>query len=57
LALSLAHVNPIHRLVQAAVLNGVGAAPFPVVVMGVSSSRLLIGDSVNGKAVKILGSG
>jgi Mn2+/Fe2+ NRAMP family transporter len=38
-----------------AVINGVAAAPFLVVVMWVSSSRQLMGEYVNGKAAKILG--
>jgi Mn2+/Fe2+ NRAMP family transporter len=54
-ALSLLHVNPIHLLVLVAVLNGVAAAPFLVVVMWVSSSQRIMGDYVNGKAAKILG--
>jgi Mn2+/Fe2+ NRAMP family transporter len=53
--LSLLHVNPIHLLVLVAVINGVAAAPFLVVVMWVSSSRQLMGEYVNGKAAKILG--
>jgi hypothetical protein len=53
--LSLLHVNPIHLLVLMAVINGVAAAPFLVVVMWVSSSRQLIGEYVNGRAAKILG--
>jgi Mn2+/Fe2+ NRAMP family transporter len=55
MVLSLLHVNPIHLLVLVAVLNGVAAAPFLVVVMWVSSSKRLMGDYVNGKAAKILG--
>jgi Mn2+/Fe2+ NRAMP family transporter len=54
-ALSLVQVNPIHLLVLVAVLNGVAAAPFLVVVMWVSSSERLMGDYVNGKAAKIFG--
>jgi hypothetical protein len=54
-ALSLLDVNPIHLLVLVAVINGVAAAPFLVVVMWVSSSQRLMGDYVNGKAAKILG--
>jgi Mn2+/Fe2+ NRAMP family transporter len=42
-------------LVFVAVLNGVIAAPFLVVVMFVSSNRKLMGEYVNGKASKILG--
>jgi Mn2+/Fe2+ NRAMP family transporter len=54
-ALSLLNVNPIHLLVLVAVINGVAAAPFLVVVMWVSSSRRIMGDYVNGKAAKTLG--
>jgi Mn2+/Fe2+ NRAMP family transporter len=53
--LSLLHINPIHLLVLVAVINGVAAAPFLVVVMWVSSSQRIMGDYVNGKAAKILG--
>jgi NRAMP (natural resistance-associated macrophage protein)-like metal ion transporter len=54
-ALSLLQVNPIKLLVFVAVLNGVIAAPFLVVVMRVSSNRQLMGQYVNGKAAKVLG--
>jgi len=54
-ALSLLQVNPIKLLVLVAVINGVAAAPFLVVVMWVSSSQRLMGKYVNGKAAKILG--
>jgi NRAMP (natural resistance-associated macrophage protein)-like metal ion transporter len=54
-ALSLLHVNPIKLLIFVAVLNGVIAAPFLIVVMKVSSTKRLMGDYVNGKAAKILG--
>jgi Mn2+/Fe2+ NRAMP family transporter len=54
-ALSLLHVNPIKLLIFVAVLNGVIAAPFLIVVMKVSSSKRLMGDYVNGRAAKILG--
>jgi Mn2+/Fe2+ NRAMP family transporter len=54
-ALSLLHVNPIKLLVLVAVINGVAAAPFLVVVMSVSSSRRIMGEYVNGNAAKILG--
>jgi len=53
--LSLLHVNPIKLLILVAVINGVAAAPFLVVVMCVSSSKRLMGDYVNGHAAKILG--
>jgi NRAMP (natural resistance-associated macrophage protein)-like metal ion transporter len=54
-ALSLLHVNPIKLLVFVAVINGVAAAPFLVVVMRVSGSRRIMGDYVNGNAASILG--
>ena len=54
-ALSLLHVNPIKLLILVAVINGVAAAPFLVVVMWVSSSKPIMGDYVNGNAAKILG--
>ena len=53
--LSLLHVNPIRLLVFVAVINGVAAAPFLVVVMRVSGSRRIMGDYVNGNAASILG--
>ncbi len=53
--LSAAHIDPIKLLVLVAVINGVAAAPFLIVVMCVSGSRPLMGDKVNGKAAKIIG--
>src|SRR5450759_5242452 len=49
-ALSLLHVNPIKLLVFVAVINGVAAAPFLVVVMRISGSKRIMGDYVNGSA-------
>jgi len=54
-ALSLLHVNPIRLLVFVAVINGVAAAPFLVVVMRISGSRRIMGDYVNGNTASILG--
>jgi Mn2+/Fe2+ NRAMP family transporter len=54
-ALSLLHVNPIKLLIYVAVINGVAAAPFLVVVMRVSGSKRIMGDYVNGNAARILG--
>jgi NRAMP (natural resistance-associated macrophage protein)-like metal ion transporter len=54
-ALSLLNVNAIKLLVLVAVINGVAAAPFLVVVMWISSSQRLMGEYVNGKAAKVLG--
>ena len=54
-ALSLLHVNPIHLLVFVAVVNGVAAAPFLVVVMLVSGSRSMMKDQANGRLATVLG--
>jgi len=56
-ALSLLGVNPIRLLVVVAVINGVAAAPFLVLVMMISSDRNIMGDYVNGKAARLLGWG
>src|SRR5450755_1685018 len=53
--LSLLHVNPIKLLVFVAVINGLAATPFLIVVMRVSGSRRIMGDYVNGNAARILG--
>jgi len=55
MALSLLAVNPITLLVFVAVLNGVVAAPFLVVVMLVSSDRQIMGENVNGKLARVIG--
>jgi Mn2+/Fe2+ NRAMP family transporter len=54
-ALSLLHVNPIRLLVLVAVINGIAAAPFLVVVMRISGSKRIMGEYVNGHAAKIFG--
>jgi NRAMP (natural resistance-associated macrophage protein)-like metal ion transporter len=54
-AFSLLQVNPIKLLVFVAVINGVAAAPFLFVVMRISSSRHLMGKSVNGLTANVLG--
>ncbi|HZU73910.1 MAG TPA: Nramp family divalent metal transporter [Acidimicrobiales bacterium] len=54
-ALSLLHVDPIKLLVFVAVINGVAAAPFLVVVMAVSSSRKLMGSYTNGAWARWVG--
>jgi Mn2+/Fe2+ NRAMP family transporter len=56
-ALSLLGVNPIKLLVIVAVVNGVAAAPFLVLVMMISNDRKIMGDYVNGKAARLLGWG
>jgi Mn2+/Fe2+ NRAMP family transporter len=54
-ALSLLHVNPIELLVLVAVINGVAAAPFLVVVMLISGNRRLMRGYVNGKVATVVG--
>jgi NRAMP (natural resistance-associated macrophage protein)-like metal ion transporter len=56
-ALSLLGVNPIHLLVVVAIINGLAAAPFLVIVMLISSSRELMRHHANGRAAKVLGWG
>jgi Mn2+/Fe2+ NRAMP family transporter len=48
MAVSLASVNPIKLLVLVAVINGVTAGPFLIVVMRVSPDRAIMGESING---------
>jgi NRAMP (natural resistance-associated macrophage protein)-like metal ion transporter len=54
-ALSLLGVNPIRLLVLVAVINGVAAAPFLVLVMLISGDRKIMGKYVNGKLARTLG--
>ncbi len=53
--LSLLHLNPIKLLVFVAVINGITAAPFLIVIMQISSSAALMGRYVNGKLATTLG--
>ena len=55
MALSLASVNPIKLLVLVAVINGVTAGPFLIVVMRVSSDCTIMGESINGALARGLG--
>ena len=43
--LCLLHVNPIKLLVMVAVINGIAAAPFLIVVMRISGDRDLTGNT------------
>jgi NRAMP (natural resistance-associated macrophage protein)-like metal ion transporter len=54
--LTLLHVDPIRLLVYVAIVNGVAAAPFLVLVMVVSNNRELMGARRNGRLANILGS-
>lgn len=56
MALSLIHVNPIKLLVLVAVINGIAAGPFLILVMTISGNKQIMGhDFVNGKLAKVLG--
>lgn len=54
-ALTLLHVNPVHLLVFSAVINGVVAAPFLVLIMLVSSDRQVMREHRNGALASGLG--
>jgi NRAMP (natural resistance-associated macrophage protein)-like metal ion transporter len=53
--LSTLHVNPIKLLVLVAVINGVAAGPFLIIVMWISGNRPIMGRYVNGRAATVLG--
>ncbi len=54
-ALTLTHADPIHLLVLVALINGVAAAPFLVLVMLIARRRDLMGKYRNGKLANTLG--
>jgi Mn2+/Fe2+ NRAMP family transporter len=54
-ALTLLHVNPISLLVIVAVINGLAAAPFLIVIMIIASNNKIMGDHHNGPAAKVIG--
>jgi Mn2+/Fe2+ NRAMP family transporter len=54
-ALTVAPVNPVSLLVLVAIVNGIAAAPFLIVVMIISRNRPLMGDNRNGSLAAILG--
>jgi Mn2+/Fe2+ NRAMP family transporter len=56
-ALSLLGINPIRLLIFVAVINGVAAAPFLILVMLVSGDRKIMGDYINGRLARTLGWG
>jgi Mn2+/Fe2+ NRAMP family transporter len=53
--LTLLHVNPISFLVVVAVINGIAAAPFLVVIMMISADRAIMGELRNGRVATALG--
>jgi Mn2+/Fe2+ NRAMP family transporter len=54
-ALSAAHLDPIKLLVWVAIVNGIAAAPFLIVVMIVANNAALMGKHRNGRLANILG--
>jgi NRAMP (natural resistance-associated macrophage protein)-like metal ion transporter len=54
-ALTLTSINPINLLVLVAIINGIAAAPFLLVVMLIARNRQLMGDSRNGALAAGLG--
>ena len=53
--LSLLATNPIHLLVIVAVINGIAAAPFLLLVMLIARDRVLMGKYRNGKLANTIG--
>jgi Mn2+/Fe2+ NRAMP family transporter len=53
--LTLTGIDPVKLLVYSALLNGLLAAPFLILVMVVSEDRDTMGDYTNGHAARILG--
>ncbi|HEX3541726.1 MAG TPA: Nramp family divalent metal transporter [Acidimicrobiales bacterium] len=55
MVLSFLGVDPVHLLVFVAIVNGIAAAPFLVVVMLISHDRSCMGEYVNGRLATVLG--
>lgn len=53
--LTLLKVNPISLLVVVALVNGIAAAPFLLVVMIIANNADIMGDYRNGRLAKTLG--
>ena len=53
--LSLTTSNPIQLLVVVAVINGIAAAPFLLLVMLISRDRTIMGDYRNGRLATAMG--
>jgi NRAMP (natural resistance-associated macrophage protein)-like metal ion transporter len=53
--LSLVHVNPIKLLVVSAVINGLAAGPFLIIVMLISDDHKIMGAQRNGRTARTIG--
>jgi Mn2+/Fe2+ NRAMP family transporter len=53
--LSAVHIDPIRLLVYVAIVNGIAAAPFLVLVMVVANNKTLMGEYRNGRLANGLG--
>jgi len=53
--LSLTSTNPIQLLVLVAIINGIAAAPFLLLVMLIAADHTLMGDYRNGKLATTIG--
>jgi NRAMP (natural resistance-associated macrophage protein)-like metal ion transporter len=53
--LSLTSTNPIQLLVIVAIINGIAAAPFLLLVMLIAADRALMGEYRNGKLATVVG--
>ncbi len=47
--------SPVHLLVLSAIINGIAAAPFLIIVMIISASRTLLGEYRNGRLATVVG--
>jgi len=54
-ALSVLHVNPIHLLVLVALINGLAAAPFLLIVLRIAGDPDVMGEHRNGRLAATLG--
>lgn len=55
MALSLAGANPVKLLVLVAIINGVAAAPFLVIVLVISGNKSIMGKYANGRLSTMIG--
>jgi Mn2+/Fe2+ NRAMP family transporter len=55
IAIAFFSQDPVGLLVFSAIINGIAAAPFLVVVMLVSGDRSMMGDYVNGRLATVVG--